>query len=47
VIFDQCAYSEQLIPGSFPMAEYASGHLLFVRDQILMAQPFNPNSLIQ
>ena len=27
------------------MAEYASGHLLLVRDQILMAQPFNPNSL--
>ena len=26
------------------MAEYASGHLLFVRDQILMAQPFNASS---
>jgi eukaryotic-like serine/threonine-protein kinase len=27
------------------MGEYASGHLLFVRDQTLMAQPFDPNSL--
>ena len=23
-------------------AEYASGHLLFVRDRALMAQPFDP-----
>jgi serine/threonine protein kinase len=27
------------------LGEYASGHLLFVRDQTLMAQPFDPNSL--
>jgi serine/threonine protein kinase/Tol biopolymer transport system component len=27
------------------MAEYASGHLLFMRDQTLMARPFNPRSL--
>jgi eukaryotic-like serine/threonine-protein kinase len=28
------------------MGEYASGHLLFIRDQVLMAQPFNPDTLI-
>ena len=27
------------------MAVYASGHLLFMRDQTLMAQPFNPSRL--
>ena len=27
------------------MAEYASGHLLFVREQTLMARPFNPRTL--
>jgi Tol biopolymer transport system component len=27
------------------MAEYASGHLLFMREQTLMARPFNPRTL--
>ena len=27
------------------MAIYASGHLLFLRDQTLMAQPFNPSRI--
>ena len=30
---------------SEPMAVYASGHLLFMRDQTLMAQPFDPRPI--
>jgi eukaryotic-like serine/threonine-protein kinase len=35
----------KLLMKSESMVEYASGHLLFVRDQTLMAQPFNPRRM--
>ncbi len=34
-----------LLTKSETMAQYASGHLLFLRDQTLMAQPFNPGRM--
>jgi eukaryotic-like serine/threonine-protein kinase len=35
----------KLLTKSDTMAQYASGHLLFLRDQTLMAQPFNPERM--
>jgi Tol biopolymer transport system component len=35
----------QLIPGIAAEVKYSSGHLVFVRDGALMAQPFDPKSL--
>jgi eukaryotic-like serine/threonine-protein kinase len=35
----------KLLTKSESMAQFASGHLLFLRDQTLMAQPFNPERM--
>jgi Tol biopolymer transport system component len=32
-----------LLPGTVSQASYSQGHLLYVREQTLMAQPFDPN----